>query len=447
MKRTIIRNATIINEGRSFCGSVLIENDVISKIFEGEGPAILDTDLAVDASGLFLIPGAIDDQVHFREPGLVHKGDIASEAAAAVAGGVTTFMDMPNTLPPTTTVAALEWKYQRAAETSPANFSFFPGGTNDNVAELLRINRRLVPGVKLFLGSSTGNLLIDNQRALERIFGETGLLIAVHAEKEDVIRRNRAYYTEKYGPDLDIRYHPLIRSAEACYASTSEAIELAHRMGARLHILHISTARELDLLEEGKKALTEKLITAEVCLHHLWFSDEDYKTHGNRIKWNPAIKSVSDREALRKGLREGRIDIVATDHAPHLLIEKEGDCLHAASGGPMIQHSVVGMWELAERQIFSREEVVEKMSHRPADLFRISRRGYIREGYYADLVLIEKALWRVSADNILYKCAWSPFENQTFSYRIKQTFVNGQIVYDKGKVDQSVRGRAIEFEV
>ncbi|MDR2495776.1 MAG: dihydroorotase [Tannerellaceae bacterium] len=446
MKRTIICNATIINEGRSFPGSVLIEGDIIAAIHEGEGPAPFDGELRIDAAGLFLIPGAIDDQVHFREPGHTHKGDIAGEAAAAVAGGVTSFMDMPNTVPPTTTVEALEWKFRRAAETSPANFSFFPGGTNDNFGELLLMDPGRIPGLKLFLGTSTGNLLIDDRRALERIFGESNLLIAVHAEKEDVIRRNIAVYTEKYGPDPDMRFHPAIRSAEACYACSAEAVELALRLGARLHILHISTARELDLLEDERKALREKQITSEVCLHHLWFSDEDYARLGSRIKWNPAVKTAADREALRRGLASGLIDIAATDHAPHLLSEKEGGCLRAASGGPMVQHSVAGMWELAEKQIFSRERVVEVMSHRPADLFRIRRRGYIREGYYADLVLLEKARHSVSADRLLYKCGWSPFEGLSLEYGVRQTFVNGEIAYDNGSLNPAVRGRELEFE-
>lgn len=441
----LIRNATIINEGLTFKGSVLIEGEFIRKIYKGEAPDV-KTDNIVEADGLFLIPGAIDDQVHFREPGLTHKGDIGSEAAAAVAGGVTSFMDMPNTLPQTTTVEALEWKFRRAAETSPANYSFFPGATADNISEIARINPRRIPGVKLFMGSSTGNMMVAGRTALERIFAESNLLIAVHAEKEEIVRRNADLYKSRYGESLDTTFHPLIRNAEACYASSAEAVELALRFGARLHILHISTERELSLLSNKPIPVGDKQITAEVCLHHLWFSDEDYPALGNRIKWNPAVKSTSDRAALRHALADGLIDIVATDHAPHLPSEKEGDCFHAASGGPLVQHSVVGMWELAEQGIFAVEDVVAKMSHRPADLFHIRRRGYIREGYYADLVLIEKSSRTVSRDNILYKCGWSPFEGQTFSYSIRQTYVNGALAFDGNRVISEVRGRELEYE-
>jgi dihydroorotase len=443
MNSTLIRNATIINEGRRFKGSVLIEGEYIRKIYEGTPPGI-EAGSIVEAEGLFLIPGAIDDQVHFREPGLTHKGSIASEAAAAVAGGVTSFMDMPNTSPPTTSVEQLEWKLNRAAETSPANYSFFPGATADNISEIARINPRRIPGLKLFMGSSTGNMMVAERSALERIFAETNLLIAVHAEKEEIIRSNANFYTARYGQSLDARFHPLIRSAEACYASSAEAVELAIRFGARLHILHLSTERELGLL--SNQPVGEKQITSEVCLHHLWFSDLDYPALGNRIKWNPAIKSTADRDALRRAVANGVIDIVATDHAPHLPSEKEGDCLRAASGGPLVQHSVVGMWELAEQGVFSFENVVAKMSHRPADLFRIRRRGYIREDYYADLVLIEKTSWTVNPGNIMYKCGWSPFDGQTFSYLVKQTYVNGRMAFNDSRVIPGARGRELEYE-
>jgi dihydroorotase len=393
------------------------------------------------------MPGVIDDQVHFREPGLTHKGDIASESRAAVAGGITTFMDMPNTLPQTTSLEQLEWKLQRAAETSAANYAFFFGATNDNMEEIRRIDPRRTPGLKLFLGASTGNMLVDRKESLERIFGETDLLIAVHAEKEDIIRRNREYYTRLYGEDLDIAFHPLIRSEEACYASSAGAVELAVRTGARLHILHLSTARELGLLD-GRKALSEKRVTAEVCLHHLWFSDRDYAALGNRIKWNPSVKTLADRQALREAVNSNLIDIVATDHAPHLPAEKEGSCLRAASGGPLVQHSLVAMLELAARGVFTVEKVVEKMSHLPADLFRIDRRGYIRPGYYADLVLVDPDdPWTVDAQNILYKCGWSPFEGQTFRHRVWKTFVNGQLVYDDGRIDESVLGMEAAFSI
>jgi dihydroorotase len=447
MKSTLIQDAYIINEGHAAPGSALIEGDKIAAVFrDGSLPSDLPGSVErIDARGKWLLPGAIDDQVHFREPGLTHKGDIATESRAAVAGGVTTFMDMPNTQPQTTSPGAWEWKLQRAAETSAANYSFFFGGTNDNINDIRKLDRRRVPGLKLFLGSSTGQMLVDKKESLERIFGETDLLIAVHAEEEEIIRRNTGYYTQLYGDELDVSFHPRIRSAEACYASSAKAAELAGRLGSRLHILHLSTARELGLLE-GKKPLREKKITAEVCLHHLWFSDEDYPRLGNRIKWNPAIKTAADRQALREAVNRNLIDVVATDHAPHLPGEKEGSCLRAASGGPMVQHSLVAMLEMASKGIFTYEKVVEKMAHQPAELFRIDRRGYIRPGYYADLVLIDpEAPWTVSPQNLLYKCGWSPLEGQSFKHKVWKTFVNGQLVYDDGQTDHSVRGMEVAY--
>ncbi|MDR0994938.1 MAG: dihydroorotase [Tannerella sp.] len=446
MKPTQICNARIINEGRSFIGSVTLEGKQIAAVKEGYAPLPAHKgDDCIDAEGKWLLPGAIDDQVHFREPGLTRKGDIRSESRAAVAGGVTSFMDMPNTLPQTTTLEALEWKFERAAAVSAANYSFFFGGTNDNLDEIKRVDKRRVPGLKLFLGSSTGNMLVDNKETLKRIFSEVDLLIAVHAEKEEIIRRNKAYYLEKCGPSLDISYHPLIRSEEACYASSAEAVELALRTGARLHILHLSTARELGLLDGGKP-LAEKQITAEACIHHLWFTDEDYARLGNRIKWNPAVKTKADRDALRQGLRDGRIDIVATDHAPHLWSEKQGDCLTAASGGPLVQHALPAMLELAAQGVFTCEDVVNWMAHRPAQLFHIDRRGYIRPGYYADLVLVEPdAPWTVSKENIFSRCGWSPFEGHTFRHKIWKTFVNGQLVYDRGSIYPAVRGMELQY--
>ncbi|MDL2277062.1 dihydroorotase [Parabacteroides sp. OttesenSCG-928-G07] len=447
MKSVLIKDACIINEGGSFVGSVLIAGDRIKRI-AGPGEVISPegVDRVVNAAGLWLLPGVIDDQVHFREPGLTHKGDIESESRAAVAGGVTSFMDMPNTKPQTTTIADWEWKQQRGAEVSRANYAFFFGGTNDNLDEVKRVDRRLTPGLKLFLGSSTGNMLVDNRKTLRRIFSEVDMLIAVHAEKEEIIRNNIAYYTGLYGADLDVSYHPLIRSAEACYASSSEAVEMAVRLGTRLHLLHLSTAMEVSLLE-NRLPLAEKKVTGEVCVHHLWFTDADYATYGNRIKWNPAIKTAADREALRGALNDGRIDIAATDHAPHLLSEKEGSCLTAASGGPLIQHSLPAMLELAAQGVFTPEKVVEVMCHRPAELFRIVDRGYVREGYYADLVLVDpQAKWTVTAGNVLYKCGWSPFEGTTFRHRVSRTFVNGQEAYADGVVADSVRGMALEFD-
>ena len=445
MNRTLIKNATIINEGRTFTGSVLIEDDKIAAVYEGTIPAESGDATVIDATGKYLLPGAIDDQVHFREPGLTHKGDIASESRAAVAGGVTTFMDMPNTKPQTTTLADLEWKLQRGAEMSVANYSFFFGGTNDNMDEIRKLDRSRVPGLKLFLGSSTGNMLVDKKDSLERIFGEAGMLIAIHAEKEEVIKRNIAHYTGLHGDDLDISFHSKIRSEEACYASSSEAVELATRLGSRLHILHLSTAKELSLLS-NKLPISEKKITGEVCVHHLWFYDGDYEQFGNRIKWNPSIKTLADRTALREAVNNNTIDIVATDHAPHLLSEKEGSCLKAASGGPLIQHSLIVMLELAMEGRFTYEKVVEKMAHMPAELFRIDRRGYIRPGYYADLVLIDpERTWTVSKENILYKCGWSPFEGYTFHHGVWKTFVNGELAYGDGVVNDAVRGKEVRY--
>jgi dihydroorotase len=448
MKKTIIKNARIINEGSSFTGSVCMEGDKIAAVYEGELPRQLtdgDTGI-VDATGKWLLPGVIDDQVHFREPGLTHKGDIASESRAAVAGGATTFMDMPNTKPQTTTLDHLTWKLERAAEVSVANYSFFFGGTNDNIKEISLLDKTRIPGLKLFLGSSTGNMLVDKKETLERIFGETGLLIAIHAEKEDIIKHNIQYYTNLYGDHLDISYHSRIRSEEACYASSSEAVELATRLNSRLHILHLSTAKELSLLN-GNIPLHDKKITAEACVHHLWFTDEDYTAFGNRIKWNPSIKTTADRNALREAVNNNTIDIVATDHAPHLPEEKEGNCLTAASGGPLIQHSLVAMLEMASEGIFTYEKVVEKMAHLPAGLFHIDRRGFIRPGYYADIVLIDpQAEWTVTKENILYKCGWSPFEGHTFRHSVWKTYVNGQVAYGDGQLNENVRGMEVKYK-
>ncbi|WP_370860245.1 dihydroorotase [Parabacteroides faecis] len=445
MNKILIKNARIVNEGRMFKGAVLIDRDKIEEVYEEAVPVAASGVQVIDAEGKLLLPGAIDDQVHFREPGLTHKGDIASESRAAVAGGITSFMDMPNTKPQTTSIADLEWKLQRGAETSLANYSFFFGGTNDNMDEIRKLDRSRVPGLKLFLGSSTGNMLVDKKESLERIFGEADMLIAIHAEKEEVIKRNIAYYTDMYGEDLDISFHSKIRSEEACYASSSEAVELATRLNSRLHILHLSTAKELTLLS-NEIPLSEKKITGEVCVHHLWFHDGDYAKYGNRIKWNPSIKTLADRTALRNAVNDNTIDIVATDHAPHLLSEKEGSYLKAASGGPLVQHSLVGMLEMVAEGCFTYEKVVEKMAHMPADLFNIDRRGYIRPGYYADLVLVDpEKCWTVAPENILYKCAWSPFEGTTFHHSITQTFVNGQLVYDNGIVNDDVRGMEVRY--
>jgi dihydroorotase len=440
----LIKDAQIVNEGRQYKGSVLIKGERIAAIYEQEIPEDIHKKAqTVDASGHYLFPGVIDDQVHFREPGLTHKANIHSESRAALAGGVTTFMDMPNTLPQTTTVDSLNRKFDCAAETSLINYTFFIGATNNNLAELKRPEAQRAAAVKVFMGSSTGNMLVDSQGVLEQIFGEIDMLIATHCESEAIIKANIARYTERYGQDPDISFHAKIRSAEACYASSAEAVELASRFGSRLHLFHLSTAKELSLLEQ--KPLKDKKITGEVCIHHLWFSDKDYARLGNRIKWNPAIKTQNDMLALRAGLNKDLLDVVATDHAPHLLSEKEGSIFQAASGGPMVQHSLVAMLELGKAGIFRLEKIIEKMCHAPADLFRIKDRGYIREGYFADLVLVKAgAPWKVTPQNILYKCGWSPMEGQTFSHRIIQTYVNGKLAYDNGVIDESVRGKEID---
>jgi dihydroorotase len=408
----------------------------------------------IDASGLLLLPGIIDDQVHFREPGLTHKGDIHSESRAAVAGGITSFMDMPNTLPQTTSVEALNDKFDRASRESLANYTFLIGATNDNLNELKKEGAKRAVAVKVFMGASTGNMLVDSEQTLDRIFSEVDKIIVTHCESEAVIAANKARFIQQFGEDLDISFHSKIRDVEACYRSSAEAVRLAKKYHSRLHLFHLSTAKELELLEaspcgiEGQahNDTMKKKITAEVCIHHLWFTDEDYASKGNLIKWNPAIKSRSDRDALRQALIEGKIDVVATDHAPHTWEEKQGSCLKAASGGPMVQHSLVAMLELCRQGVFTEELVVEKMAHTPAELFGIKDRGYIREGYYADLVLVNpNQSWTVAKDNLLYKCGWSPLEGVTFSNKIEKTFVNGRLVYDNGRFDEDFRGKELEI--
>ncbi len=447
MSKRIIYNADIVNEGRFFRGYVVVEDEFITEV--GEGPAgaelIASCDFREDADGALLMPGVIDDQVHFRDPGLTHKADIATESRAAVAGGVTSFMDMPNTNPPTVTLEALEAKNRRASEVSLANYGFFVGATNDNISTLLAVDYNYTPGVKLFLGASTGNMLVNDRDALKSIFSEVPALIAIHSEDEMLIRRNRDFYVKKYGEDLSVTFHPLIRSTEVCYKSTAKAVEMAHKYGTRLHVLHLSTARELELFEN--KPLAEKQITSEVCVHHLWFTDEDYAKYGNLIKWNPAIKTWDDRTALRNGLNLGYIDIVATDHAPHLLAEKQGSCLKAASGGPLVQHSLQVMLELADQKVFTHELVVEKMCHAPATLYGVVKRGFLRPGYYADMVLVDRNVpYVVRSENILTKCGWSPFEGTTFHNTIRQTYVNGHLVYNQGEIDGSRSGIRLKYE-
>ena len=441
----LIYNTTIINEGRSVAGSVLIEDDLIKEVYTGQVPEeIRNRAQVIDATGLWLLPGVIDDQVHFREPGLTHKGDIASESRAAIAGGVTSFLEMPNTKPQTTTIEAIENKFELAEQKSFANYSFYLGATNDNLPELKKVNPKEVCGVKVFMGSSTGNMLVDQYKSLQAIFAEVGMLIATHCEKEEIIQQNIARYKAEFGEDIPLQYHPLIRSAEACYRSSAEAVELADKYGTQLHILHLSTEREISLFDV--KPLAEKKITGEVCVHHLWFSDADYEKYGTYIKWNPAIKSAGDRDALMMGLIGGKLDVVATDHAPHLLEEKQGGALKAASGGPLVQHSLQMMLELSKQGKLTKEQVVDKMCHAPATLYRIRKRGYIREGYYADMVLVNPDKpYTISKENILYKCKWSPLEGKTVSATIEKTFLNGKIAFENGVVNE-VRGEALRFD-
>ncbi len=444
--KTLIKNARIVNEGQIFVGAVLINGEFISKIYTGEPiPEEVKGAAIVDAGGQYLIPGVIDDQVHFREPGLTHKGEIATESRAAVAGGVTSYMEMPNTNPQAVTQVILEQKYTRAAEVSAANYSFYMGATNDNLDEVLKTDGSNVCGIKIFMGSSTGNMLVDNEEVLSEIFRNTKLLVATHCEDEPTIIRNTALYREKYGDFVPISAHPKIRSAEACFKSSSKAVELASKFGTRLHVLHISTADEMKLFSSGN--VKDKLITAEVCVHHLWFDEHDYIAYGNRIKWNPAIKSSEDKAALWEALLNNKIDVVATDHAPHTLQEKEHSYFKAPSGGPLVQHSLTAMLEMSKKGLITVERVIEKMCHAPADLFRIDRRGYIREGYYADLVMVDpSSSWVVSPENILYKCGWSPFEGMSFSHQVTATFVNGYLVYAEGDIVSEKQGKRLLFK-
>ena len=442
-KSTLIKNAKIVNENNTFLGDVLIENEIIIKI-SSEIKASENVEV-IDAEGQFLIPGFIDDQVHFREPGLTHKANIASESRAAVAGGITTFIEMPNTVPQATTQDLLEDKFIIAANDSYANYSFMFGGTNDNLEELLKTDPKKVAGIKLFLGSSTGDMLVDNEEILEKIFSSTKMIISVHCEDEATIRKNTKIFTDKYGDDIPLKYHPIIRSEEACYLSSSKAIELAKKTGARLHVFHLSTAKETTLFRNDIP-LKEKQITAEVCIHHLWFSDKDYEEKGTHIKWNPAVKTEADRQGLWEALLDDRIDVLATDHAPHTLDEKNNVYTKAPSGGPLVQHAIPAILEKVKEGVISIEKAVEKMSHNPAILFQIEKRGFIKEGYFADLVLIDtNKPQTVSKDNILYKCGWSPFEGTTFSSTITHTFVNGNLIYKNGVFNDEIKGKRITF--
>lgn len=445
MSLLLIKNARIVNEGKIIDGDVLIDGEFIVDIDTSISSKSADTTI-IDAEGKYLIPGLIDDQVHFREPGLTHKATIESESKAAIAGGITSFIEMPNTVPQATTQELLEQKFEIAAKSSYANYSFMFGGTNDNLEELLKTNPANVAGIKLFLGSSTGNMLVDDEKVLEKIFSSTKMLIAVHCEDEATIKKNLETYLKEYGEDIPVKFHPKIRSEEACYISSSKAIKLAKKTGARLHVFHLSTAKETELFSH-KGPVEKKQITAEVCVHHLWFDESDYESKGNLIKWNPAIKTLHDKEGLLKALLDDKIDVIATDHAPHTKEEKEQVYTKAPSGGPMVQHALPALLKMVQQGKISIEKIVEKMSHNPAKIFKIEKRGFIRKGYYADLVLIDiSSPWTVTKDNILYKCGWSPFEGTTFYSKITHTFVNGHLVYKNGKFNgDSTKGKRLLF--
>lgn len=444
MKPYLIKNVTLINEDETFQASVLIEGEIIVDIFRKDIPTnLLQTCTVIDAESAFLIPGLIDDQVHFREPGLTHKADLYTESKAAAAGGMTSFMDMPNVLPQTTTLELLEAKHCLAQEKALVNYGFYIGGTNENQKEITSTNLDLACGIKLFMGSSTGNMLVDNQEVLHKFFANAPILIATHCEDERTIQANLQKAIAQYGKDIPIVRHPLIRSREACYKSSSLAISLAKQNDTRLHILHISTAEECQLFAANN--LKDKRITGEACVHHLWFSDEDYPNLGRFIKWNPAVKTAQDRAAILQAVKDNRLDVIATDHAPHTLEEKLGVYTKVASGGPLVQHALQTMLELSEQGKISKEQIICKMCHAPAELFGIKNRGYIRKGYQADLCLFTKKTHTVTRENILSKCGWSPFENNTFSYTITHTFANGHLIYKNGTFDESVKGQALRY--
>ncbi len=439
----LIKNAKIVNEGEIFEGDIFIEGEYIKEISNSISVKSADQ-FVIDVEGNYVLPGVIDDQVHFREPGLTHKATIESESRAAIAGGITSYIEMPNTNPQTTTIDRLEEKFEIAGKTSFANYSFMFGGTNDNLDEILKVDSKSVAGLKLFLGSSTGNMLVDDPNVLEKIFSKTNMLISVHCEDETTIKANLEKYNKQFGEDIPIQFHPLIRSEDACYISSSKAIELAKKTGARLHVFHVSTGKETKLF--SNKPLKDKKITSEVCIHHLWFSDEDYEKKGTYIKWNPAIKTAKDRDQIWKALQEDRIDVIATDHAPHTLEEKKNVYTKAPSGGPMVQHALVAMFEAHHKGKISVEKIAEKMCHNPAILFQIEKRGFLRKGYYADLVIVNpNNPWSVNKDNILYKCGWSPFDGTTFKSRITHTFVNGALVYNNFKIMGVKAGKRLTF--
>ena len=444
MKRKLICKAVIVNEGCQIQNDILIEGDRIIEIKPNIIPNS-NTEI-IDARGLYVLPGLIDDQVHFREPGLTHKGSIKSESIAAVAGGITSFIEMPNTIPQTTTKEELDKKFSIASKTSAANYSFLFGGTNENINEILKLDKHQVAGIKIFLGSSTGNMLVDDPKILKKIFCSTNLLIAVHCEDEETIKFNLEKFTKEFGENIPISLHPIIRSEKACYISSSKAISLAKETGARLHIFHLSTGIETKLFS-NKKELKDKKITSEVCIHHLWFTDNDYDEKGTLIKWNPAIKSKSDQIELWKALNDDRIDVIATDHSPHTLAEKNNDYLNTPSGGPLVQHSLLALLTSVKSGKISIERLVQKACHNPAILFEINKRGFIREGYYADFVIVNlNSKTKVTRESLLYKCGWSPFEGITFDAKIEKTFVNGTKVYDNGKILKTNAGKQLTFD-
>lgn len=448
MKQLLITNGHIINEDTIIKADILIEDKIIKKIILPNEKYQLNNDelKIIDADGLIVLPGIIDDQVHFRDPGLTHKGDLYTESKAAIAGGITSFFEMPNTIPQTITQKLLEEKYNMAATKSLANFSFYLGATNDNIEEIVLTNPRKVCGIKVFMGSSTGNMLVDNPESLKRIFSKSPLLIATHCEDETIIQNNSILFKEKYGEDVPIEMHDKIRSEEACYKSSSLAIELARKHGTRLHILHLSTAIEAKSLDNSLPS-KQKRITGEVCIHHLWFDNTDYKKFGSRIKWNPAIKTTTDKQQLFELLLNGNIDVIATDHAPHTIPEKSGKYFSAASGGPLVQHSLVTMLEFYHNNKISLEKIVEKMCHAPADIFKVSKRGYIKEGYYADFTIVDlKNSWTVNTDNLLYKCGWSPFIGMTYKSKVIHTIVNGHHIYNDGFFNETEFGMRILFD-
>ncbi|GGH36002.1 dihydroorotase [Mangrovimonas yunxiaonensis] len=440
----LIKNAKIVNEGRIFEGDIFVEDGLIKKIDTSISAKSAHVKV-VDAEGNYALPGVIDDQVHFREPGLTHKATIETESRAAVAGGITSFIEMPNTVPQTTTIEKLEEKFAIASKSSYANYSFMFGGTNDNLAEIKQVDTKTVAGLKLFLGSSTGNMLVDNPDVLEQIFSSTNMVISVHCEDEQTIKNNLETYKKQYGDDIPLKFHPKIRSEEACYLSSSKAIELAKKTGARLHVFHLSTGKETQLFS-NKIPLKDKKITAEVCIHHLWFSDADYDEKGTLIKWNPAVKTKTDRAQLWEALLDDRIDVIATDHAPHTLDEKNNVYTKAPSGGPLVQHALVAMFEAFHNGKITLEKLVEKMCHNPAILFEIEKRGFLKEGYFADIILVDPASpWTVNKDNLAYKCGWSPFEGTTFKSRITHTFVNGHLAYENFKYSDQKNGKRLTF--